>query len=604
MSNSVNITQADIALVKQHHQKRYLMLKVIRKGSMKNLGIIRGMCTSGSISIDATSNIRRTANLTMRVVEMDVQTAANLSVMNYIKLYMGIEDNDTSEISWYKQGIYIINQNDFKFDVATRTLSLSLSDFMLDLTGDRAGVFDSFSTIVKNSQRIDKAMTSILDFCGVTNCDIAPICVYRDNYNFFEDINQEDYEVPYDLEFGTGATAYEALDKLLTLYPGWEMFFDVDGMFVCQRIVSDDSSISPVLDASDLNGLILSESINADWTKVKNSVRVWGKNGTYTGTAKDESTDSPFNVGLAGEFLMVETFDQIYDRYRDVELHTEQMLKKAELEENISSKIAEKMKLEKEKQEQTKGERETSTSSATTSTEDIDTQILMLQISKLNSEISELKTELKQLETAMRMNILVYGDDMAKEWAEELLYENCRMQDSLTLECIGLPFLNNVNVKISYRSKQNDKKYSYIVKQVTHNLDDNTTSISAIRCYGETDKSTRYLDVPEIISATTNKMEVTVVCSEVDFAEKYVLYIDNKPVATSTGTVLIYTLPATFEGLHYISVVAMATGFGSSGSQKIELEFVNFISLIDNNGDYVVTNAGERIVLNGSDENG
>ena len=586
MSSLVNVTGKDIALVNQHSQTRYSMLRVINR-EKNTVCTITGYYISGGVEIDETSNIRRTANVTMTVFNDDLTNLAYLYMNYYIRLYEGIEDNDTMRVTWYLQGTFIINQSSIKFNKDTKTLSFTLSDLMTDLTGDRAGVLHAFSSIAKNSQRIDTVMKNVLEICGVTDYDITPICVTRKSFNFWDEKQSEkDFLVPYDLEFSTGVTAYDILDKLVNLYPNWEMFFDLDGKFICQRRVTEEDNSYVVMDDENFKGLIISENISIDWNKVKNVVEVWGKNGNYYGEAHDKNPESPFNVAATQELRMVEHKDQVCDRYKET---TEKAQKEAQ--DNVD-----------------RTKKEIGVTVATIIKDQISLAVLQSKggssadIKKLQDEIDKnkknlnyLKHNLKVYESQVKGVLEVSGDDMAKEWAEQLLYENCRMQDSITLECIGLPFLNNTGCKISYRSKIDNKVRTYVVKSISHSFDSNTTTINAIRFYCE--QSSAYqqqLDTPAVESIDISGMTVTVVLGEVQFAEQYRLYIDYKLSATSTGTTLSFTLPDEFVGGHIVSVTATANGFAeSSYSDNVTLTFARGIDTVA--GDTLVT-ANDKII--------
>ena len=586
MSSLVNVTGKDIALVNQHSQTRYSMLRVINR-EKNTVCTITGYYISGGVEIDETSNIRRTANVTMTVFNDDLTNLAYLYMNYYIRLYEGIEDNDTMRVTWYLQGTFIINQSSIKFNKDTKTLSFTLSDLMTDLTGDRAGVLHAYSSITKNSQRIDDVMKNVLEICGVTDYDITPICVTRKSFNFWDEKQSEkDFLVPYDLEFSTGVTAYDILDKLVNLYPNWEMFFDLDGKFICQRRVTEEDNSYVVMDDKSFKGLIISENISIDWNKVKNVVEVWGKNGNYYGEAHDKNPESPFNVAATQELRMVEHKDQVCDRYKET---TEEAQKEAE--NNVD-----------------KTKKEIGVTVATIIKDQISLAVLQskggssAEIKKLQDEIDKnkknlnyLKHNLKVYESQVKGVLEVSGDDMAKEWAEQLLYENCRMQDSITLECIGLPFLNNTGCKISYRSKIDNKVRTYVVKSISHSFDSNTTTINAIRFYCE--QSSAYqqqLDTPTVTSINISGMTVTVILGEVQFAEQYRLYIDYKLSATSTGTTLSFTLPDEFVGEHIVSVTATANGFAeSSYSDNVTLTFARGIDTVA--GDTLVT-ANDKII--------
>ena len=588
MSSLVNVTGKDIALVNQHSQTRYSMLRVINR-EKNTVCTITGYYISGGVEIDETSNIRRTANVTMTVFNDDLTDLAYLYMNYYIRLYEGIEDNDTMEVTWYLQGTFIINQSSIKFNKDTKTLSFTLSDLMTDLTGDRAGVLHAYSSITKNSQRIDDVMKNVLKICGVEDYDITPICVTRKSFNWWDEKqSEEDFLVPYDLEFSTGVTAYDILDKLVNLYPNWEMFFDLDGKFICQRRVTEEDNSYVVMDDENFKGLIISENISIDWNKVKNVVEVWGKNGNYYGEAHDKNPESPFNVAATQELRMVEHKDQVCDRYKET---TEKAQKEAQ--DNVD-----------------KTKKEIGVTVATIVKDQVSLALLQsgggssAEIKKLQDEIDKnkknlnyLKHNLKVYESQVKGVLEVSGDDMAKEWAEQLLYENCRMHDSITLECIGLPFLNNTGCKISYRSKLDDKIRTYVIKSISHSFDNNTTTINAIRFYCE--QSSAYqqqLDTPTVKSIDVSGMTVTVILGEVQFAEQYRLYIDYKLSATSTGTTLSFTLPDEFAGEHIINVTATADGFAESTySDNVTLTFARGIDTVA--GDTLIAANNKTITI-------
>lgn len=587
MSSLVNVTGKDIALVNQHSQTRYSMLRVINR-EKNTVCTITGYYISGGVEIDETSNIRRTANVTMTVFNDDLTNLAYLYMNYYIRLYEGIEDNDTMRVTWYLQGTFIINQSSIKFNKDTKTLSFTLSDLMTDLTGDRAGVLHAYSSITKNSQRIDDVMKNVLKICGVEDYDITPICVTRKSFNWWDEKqSEEDFLVPYDLEFSTGVTAYDILDKLVNLYPNWEMFFDLDGKFICQRRVTEEDNSYVVMDDENFKGLIISENISIDWNKVKNVVEVWGKNGNYYGEAHDKNPESPFNVAATQELRMVEHKDQVCDRYSYPD---EKKAKELENKIETAKKDIGTTTIKIVKDETTVALIEMRGGSSS------DISKLQAEIKKNKSKLTNLKNELSQWQTQINGKLEVSGDEMAKEWAEQLLYENCRMQDSITLECISLPFLNNTGCKISYRSKLDNKVRTYVIKSISHSFDGNTTTINAIRFYCE--QSSAYqqqLDTPKIKSIDVCGMTITAVVEEVKYADTYTMLIDYKVSATSTGNTLTFTLPSGYEGTHIVFFTASAKGYADSDFSPTE-EFSFGAGIATISEDTITTADGNTII--------
>lgn len=578
---SINVTSQDLSLVNQSIQKRYVMIKFVNR-EMQSVISLKGKYVGGTLSFDDTQNVKSTGSLTMYVDNDFVRSLnksqyedylnrhlvndfVSLSMDKYLRIYLGIEDNDTADVRWYLQGTYILCQHGIKFDSKSRELTLSLSDRMLDLTGDRAGTLHAYSTVVKNSQTIRDTMINILSICGIDDYDIVDITALREAPDFFDSTaTDNDNLVPYDIESNVGVTAYSLLDELVNLYPYYRMYFDKNGTFVCERKVTEEDDSYVVLDDKMMRPLIISESISFDTSKVKNCIEIWGKDGYYYGEAKDENPDSPFNINAYPTFRYVEYIDTIYDRYRDIEKAQK------DLEDLASAKN--------------------------------DVGIYSTKENPTNEDKEKLrlaKIKVNQLKQSLSSNIKIKGDDMAKDWAEQKLYEMCRLEDTVTLDTILLPFINDTGFKFSYRSKLDNKVRTYKVKSISHNLGSNTTTIVGVRFYNDQVYAFKNkLDKPTIVSIGTNGMSITVSVNSVPFAEKYTLYIDYSPVTTSTGTTLTYTLPDKFEGTHQVFVSASAENFMDSGSDVKTIDFSASTRIVTNNGNYIITNSGDRLVIN------
>lgn len=609
MSSLVSITPHDIAMHKQQNQRRHLMVKVLNR-EFRVISTIQGQVVSGSISIDGTniSGIRYTGNISMRIKRSDINKLADFSMDKYIRIYSGTTDNNTNQVSWYLQGTFIINQNSLSFDNSSRTLSFSLSDLMFDLTGDRSGTLHAYSSIAKNSQRIDEVMKNVLELCGVKNYDIEPICVLRESSNYWDENKKDtDYDVPHDLEFSAGVTGYEILDKCVNLYPYWEILCDIYGTFICRRLTTEEDTSFVVLEDRDLRAFVISENTEVDYTQCKNIIEVWGKDGQYYGEAKDETPDSPFNVSAYPPMRKVfagGNYDNIYDRYKDV-TKQKNLLADKELYEDEIATLTDELQKTKLRLKLLNAALEVGEAITGENAESIETEISECEkeIKKIQTNRANANVKLKQTKFSIAENLDILGDDMAKQWAEQLLYKNCRLKDSITLETIHLPFLNDVNCKISYRSKADDLVKTYVVKSITHNFDNNTTTINAVRFYAENCSAYQtQLETPIIESAMINGMTITVTSSEISYAQRYNLYIDGKLSTSSTGTTLTFTLPEAFEGTHEVYVSASADGFRSSFSESVDVEFSAGEYLTTNADEFIFTNSGDKIEINEGDE--
>ncbi len=121
---------------------------------------IQGRVSSGSITIDGSSTVRRAGNITFLAEEEenDLTDVDNLLSMNKkIKIYVGIEntvDKIHDEIIWFDQGIFIITQPSLSHSTTGVTINLQFKDKMCLLNGDCGGglpasvIFDSYDQII------------------------------------------------------------------------------------------------------------------------------------------------------------------------------------------------------------------------------------------------------------------------------------------------------------------------------------------------------------------------------------------------------------------------------------------------------------------------
>ena len=584
--STITIGSKELSLVKQNNQRRYVKLQVINK-DRRSVGIINGRLISCNVSIDGTSDIQRTANITIET-ELDYMNtlSANISVdaqrdlpaNYYIKVWGGIEDNNTMEVSWYSQGVFIIAESGYNFDPTTRTLSLSLIDLMNDLNGTRGGQLHAYTSIVKNEQRIDKVIEEVLQLCNVTDYSIEPITVLRDTENpFDENETEEDYMVPYDMDFSVGLTAYDILSKMVGLYPYYEMGFDENGMFFVRKELLEQNDSLAVIDAVSLEDLVLTEDTSIDWNYIKNYIEVWGKDGLYYGEAKDEVAGSPFNVNMSPVRRLVVTGSEygidtnaICDRYIDAEKAKDLELEQAELEAKVARLSAiQNPTIEEQRQ------------------------------------LAGAKEDLSYNKAKQKMNVGVKGDDLAKQWAERILYDRTRLQDNVTIKTVLMPFFNDTGFKMSYRTQVDKKVRNYVVKSISHDFASGTSTFNMVRFYDDCCISYwTQLGQPVITNAQCNNGILTVSINSVQYAQTYMLYANGVQIGSYTGTTLVYDFTHSDEGEYTINVVAQAPYYRPSPRSADVMIIVNANDmLLTDTNDILVTDDDDIIILDEEESN-
>ena len=513
----MEITTNDILLAKQPFQRRYIMIKVLNRDFFVQY-LLKGQVLSATINIDASSNIRRTFSLNTILEDINLNQLINFNSNNYLDIYLGIEDSNTQQTTWYKQGIFIVHENSFEYSKSSRQLSMTCSDLMYDFTAEGKGVLYGYSPIIKSGENIQYVIVSMVtNYGGIKKYSVETVGV-NSEYDYTQSSDESDYTVPYDINLSTGFTIYDVLEKMVTLYPNWEMFFTADGQFVVKRMLLDQDASSPLIDANMFRGLVIDEKRNFNYNDMVNIIEVWGKDGLFYGEAKDETASSPFNIKLYGEKRKVFSGSE-YD--------------------NIQNLYA-------------------------------DTNMTVVKVS---------------------------GDDQAKEWSEFLLYKYCRLNDSISLTLVGCPFINEVNFKVTYRSKVDNKIYTYIVKKVSHdfNKDNATTTLEMVRFYNENVVEFRpKLIAPVITNYSVNNMSVSFEVNPVDYASGYILYMDFKKVMETTSTTLSYTFDLQYQGIHAFSVVAYGNNVQSSDySEPVQVELNAYSNaLITDDKSILITDDG------------
>lgn len=106
---------------------------------------IEGKVTSGSISIDGASAIRRTCQVTLVTEKVDISDY-NWSLNTKFKLEIGVENNVDARypnIIWFEQGVYIISSFSAALSQSSYTININGQDKMCLLNGNVGGSINS-----------------------------------------------------------------------------------------------------------------------------------------------------------------------------------------------------------------------------------------------------------------------------------------------------------------------------------------------------------------------------------------------------------------------------------------------------------------------------
>lgn len=492
-------TPLDLALVHQNSQRRLIMVEVLNR-TFQKISVITGDCIDFNSSVDAESNIRRICSLSILVNDMTYVSNDNISpktisIDKYIRIYQGIYNEATNLLNWYDVGVFCIGENSYTYNETTRTLELSCQDIMAELTGDRRGYTYQQSPFIEKDLNISSVIVNILEnMAGITRYDIAEVGGLIDG--------EFSPKTPFLIQFSTGVTMYEMLEKLITIHPQWEMFFDVTGKFIVQEKVLEENNDAVMLDDKTLSSLLIEENRSNSYANIFNCTVVYGKDGQFEAIVKDETIGSPYDVNMIGEIW--------HEPYVNEEI------------------------------------------------EDVDT---------------------------------------SERWAKYYNYMTTRLYDTVTLKVLNMPFINDVNFKISYRSKADNKLRYYIVKKVTNNYSDNTTVLDCIQFYNENTSAYQPTLATPTITASASGLVLSVIINPVDGANIYKVYANYALIGTTTSTSFTYTFPVDKLGVYSITAKATADTYrDSSRSNVVSVEITDVDKMITDSGDYIITDSGDYII--------
>lgn len=507
-------TTTDLRILQQSKIQISTKVQLLNQNK-KPIEEIQGYVTAGNITIDAESDIRRTASITMypSLEGYDLTEQTALWYNKYIRIYLGFYDLRSKTVVWYCIGTFLSTKRSFAYDTETNELTISLSDLMAELDGTKNGQLSDITTTIPEGEILRDAMIATITLCNcVTDYIVEEMGTYYDTEN--------NNTVPYDLEFSAGDNILSIITSLRDLYPAWETFFDVYGTFYCQMIPTCEND-DAVLDSNDMETVdIYSESIDIDDTNIKNVVKVVGQvldvdryadscvtsNSVYNVTIEsyEEYTTNDY-IAINVDSANTEGQEININSIGDISIY------------NLSTNDL--LEADTMKPGQTYvfkyldgimwylGQYQVTAVAMLVSAEpDVDTKANHVTLYNCNNisyvvnpdspyTIENFGTYLDVKTGGDYENI--YSDSLATEQAEYDLWLEARLTDSITIETSIIPFLD-VNQKIGYTLRKTGETHEYITKNISYNFAGDVSSSSTM-----TITMSRYYNLyPDIISAS------------------------------------------------------------------------------------------------------
>jgi hypothetical protein len=479
--NNYIVKQKDIEILMQSDKVLYYKLELLNE-DMKVLDCIEGNLISDSISIDASSSIRRTYTCSLFVENSTfvLDRESKIWFDKLIKPHIGILHQITQEIQWYCLGTFLYTDLNYSYSETDKTLQITCLDMMCLLDDKRKGQLPDYKRTILANTDARSVIISLLEEVGITRYFIE----FNINGN-----SASTFSIPYDMTFESSSTVYKVISEIINLYAGTQMYFDINGTFIISRIPTSKNEIT-ILTDDIIQPILINEQITTSLSSVYNHIKIYGKqnepnyytkevtciNGVYYASVVTFKLDE--NTGESSEIVYdgYDNFDVFALRIPETNTENQMIninnLGNKLIVDDIGNTLKEKY-LDKDTdcifryreesddfiyigQYQCIGE-----AYLTNNTKDLNGYAVIDENSDFVIEV-----------IGDRLKVLTGGDydkiptnSLCCQRARKELYDASNMKDSLSISVIAIPWLD-VNMKVEFTSNITKQKAEYIITNI------------------------------------------------------------------------------------------------------------------------------------------
>lgn len=295
------LTQLD----KLHMRVQYAKIVLLSFRDEEPIKEIQGSISSGNLSVNGSSAVRRTINLTMlaSAENSNLEDIDNeISINKKVKVFIGYDNplrsyKDYGDIIWFPCGLFVLSSANISRSTSGWNISITGKDKMCLLDGTAGGTLPASTTFHESLVTLDNGDVEIhyptifqiiyeavnhwggedVENIIITDIDdeakmlvryIGDKPIYFSNdYQSLSFESQEDYPhmftygqdagykyteftYPGELVLNAGDTVVTLLDKIVGTLGNYEYFYNLDGKFVFQEIKNYLNTGSPLLELS------------------------------------------------------------------------------------------------------------------------------------------------------------------------------------------------------------------------------------------------------------------------------------------------------------------------------------------------------------------
>lgn len=458
------LLQRDIDIVLQGSKEIFSRIEVI-DDSFKIIESIESIVISDSLSIQSDSDLRRTYSCELLIQDV-IHSNEFISLINkHIRSYIGIRYIRTNEIIWYLLGTFCITDFNYNYDSITHTLSLSCEDFMCLLNGSMGGNIKDQKLKIPAESDMREVIIGLLNECNITKYMISGI----------------DKKIPYDLEYSS-SNYYEVLKAIVDLYAGYEMFFDINGIFIIQEIPKgyEDENI---LNDDIIYPLLINDNGSMSAKEIYNHIIIYGRSIETDRMVENATYQNNIYNGTLDGFV----------EYENLTTYSFNLPSSCEANARLSiNNISAKAIVKDDGVQLNKGDLTSGTYSFRY--RKVSDDFLLLGQYQVFGEAKDTDDNSPFSIQNLKRDIIktlqddeyekIYTDDLANQRAKYELYKSTKLQNTIGLTMIYVPWLD-VNMKISYTSKNSGETYEYLVKSISSNTNEFTMTIDLVQVFKE-----------------------------------------------------------------------------------------------------------------------
>lgn len=490
-----------IDLIRMHNKMIKLKLNLLNEHYAVIENLTGRIIGTPSYVNDSESDIRKTSTLTLAVpvkeqIDEDFEKTWN---QRMVEVSCGIYDWDSSDYVWFSLGRMLMTSGNTTYDAVTQEIRLNLVDLIASITQERGSQMGT-TLKINAGTNVRSALIGIIT--TYSPFKLYDICNFPDT-------------IPYDIVTDIGDYPIDAIRDIIDLFPTYEYFYDSNGYFTVREI---PTKIEDPIDFHKefMDDLIISESRDADFSKIYNTTEIWGRQLSSDYTAVDCTTvggskyqvtiDSSFDTLVEGEtYTIYPMTDSVVGQTMQIQDTEEYMLytvngagttytplvagaMKAETAYSIRY-VNEKfvlvgelnvrcivMEITEEPSESIKNSYK-----ANNACDAVEWIVNPDSPYACTIENGFLLGEKKQVFEGGEYEA-IYTTSLALERAK---YENwlaCRLQDTVSIEMILVPWME-LNDKIEFTSPSKNEVGTWLVKSISYDFNNWTMAVTANKFY-------------------------------------------------------------------------------------------------------------------------